>query len=280
MPALNNVFGVYIIRDQETAVIEPGPARTIPIVRDALRELGISDVRWIIPTHLHVDHAGGMGALALLYPQSRVLLHPRGIRHAIDPTRLIEGSRMVWGVDFEENFGRVMAVPEQQAAVAGDGDTILAGARELQIVHAPGHAPHQIVVFDRQARGIFCGDSAGMMAANAKEFPLPNTAPPGFDLQVYLETLERLRNMGADVLFYSHGGVVYEPESVIVKACEITRAFGDLVLQGLKDGGMVENVTASIREYARRQFGVELDDQELAMTVSGYIYYYRDRGMA
>jgi len=108
---------VYVIRAPEAVLIEPGPGIAIPRIREALKYLEIESLSYIIPTHIHVDHGGGCGGLAQLYPEARVVVHPRGSRHLVSPSRLIESTKLVWGDDFEATSGPFIPVPEDRILV-------------------------------------------------------------------------------------------------------------------------------------------------------------------
>ena len=280
IPITNSVFGVYLIKESDGILVEPGPSIAVPYIQEGMKALVMGDLAYIIPTHMHVDHAGSIGTLARLFPQAKVLVHPLGAKHAIDPSNLIESTKRVWGIDFEASLGPIVSVPEPQIRVVEDREIIPVNGRELQILCAPGHAPHQIVIFDRRVNGIFCGDALGMLAQSAQLFPLPNTAPPSFDKELYLETLQKLRDLKPQVLFYSHGSVVWEPDALISMTADNTHLFGDMVLQALKEGKTPEAIISGIREYINLRFHLELDEMDLEMIVSGFIFYFRKRGLA
>lgn len=280
IPMMNSVFGVYLIKESNGILIEPGPSIAVPYIQEGMKALGMCDLAYIIPTHMHVDHAGSIGTLARLFPRAKVLVHPQGAKHALDPSRLIESTRMVWGVNFEADLGPIVPVPKAQIRVAENNEVIPVNGRELQILYAPGHAPHQIVIFDRSVKGIFCGDALGLLAQNANPFPLPNTAPPGFDQELYLQTVQKLRDLQPRILFYSHGGVVEEPDGLISMAADNTLTFGSMVLQALKEGKVLEDIIQRMRDYIVGHFGVQVLESDLAMFVSGYIFYFKKKGMA
>ena len=280
IPGMTTIFAVYLIKEAEGVLIEPGPAAAVPQIREGMSYLGMDDLGYIIPTHVHVDHAGGTGALAQLFPQAKVLVHPAGLKHAVDPSRLIESTKMVFGPDFEDLFGTIVPVPESQIEVPEDGEVILINGRELQIIYAPGHAPHHMAIFDRSGEGIFCGEALGLPGQGDKLLPLPAVAPPSFDQELYLETMEMLRELGARMLFYSHGGVGREPDTLISMAAESTRVFGDIILKALKEGEATEAISRRIGEYVTSSFGLKLDDMDLAMIVGGYTLYFNKKGLA
>ena len=280
LSVMTSLFTVYLIKESDGVLIEPGPAALVPRIQEAMKKLEMKNLAYIMPTHIHVDHAGGMGKLAQLYPGARVLVHAAGMKHAADPTRLIESTRKVFGEDFEAGFGPILPVPESQIKVPQDGEVIKVGSRELQIVHAPGHAPHHMVVFDRSVNGIFCGEALGLPEGEHKQIPLPAAAPPSFDPEIYLETMEKLSKLGARILFYSHGGVVgHNADSLISQAEENTRLLGDVIFKALKDGGAIQDVNRKVKEYAARRFDMGLTEMDLTLTISGYEVYYKRKGL-
>lgn len=279
LAGLNDVFAVYLIDEGRGVLIEPGPAAALPAIRDAMAHVGMNDLAFIIPTHIHMDHAGGMGTLARLFPRAQVLLHPRARRHAIDPSRLIEGTRKVFGAGFESTYGAIEAVAESQVRVPQDSETVSVNGRELQIVYSPGHAQHHVAIFDRSSRGIFCGEALGMLVDSPTQFALPAVAPPNFDQALYLNSMERLRQLRPRLLFYSHGRVGREPDVLISTAAESTRVFGDIILGALKDGAPPQEARRRVDDYTSRRFNVRIDEAGLAMTVDGYALYYRNTGL-
>ena len=279
IPGMTTVFAVYLIKESEEILIEPGPAAAVPSIRDGMSHLGMKNLAYIIPTHIHVDHAGGTGALAQLFPQAKVLVHPSGLKHAVDPSRLIESTKNVFGPDFEASLGAILPVPESQIKVPEDGEVISVNSRELQIIYAPGHAPHHIAIFDRAVKGIFCGEALGLPGEGAEPFPLPAVAPPGFDQELYLETMEKLRKLDSQMLFYSHGGIGREPDKLISIAEENTRALGDIILNALKEGEAAEAISRRVGDHVASRFGLELSEFDLAMTVAGYTIYFTKKGL-
>ena len=280
LSVMTSPFTVYLIKESQGVVIDPGPGALVPRIQEAMKKLGMKNLAYIIPTHIHVDHAGGAGKLAQLYPGAKVLVHPAGLKHAVDPSKLIESNRKVFGEDFEIGFGPILPVPESQIKSVEDGEIITVGNRDLQIIYAPGHAPHHIAIFDRSVKGIFCGEALGLPGGKDKQIPLPAVAPPSFDQETYIQTMEKLRKLNARVLFYSHGGVVgYDVDRLITQAEENTRILGDIILKALKEGGTNEDVTRRIKEYASRRFDMDLTDMDLALTIGGYEVYYRKKGL-
>jgi glyoxylase-like metal-dependent hydrolase (beta-lactamase superfamily II) len=280
LSVMTSLFTVYIIKESVGVVIDPGPGALVPRIQEAMKKLGLKGLAYIIPTHIHVDHAGGTGKLAQLFPKAKVLVHPSGLKHAVDPSKLIKSTKNVFGPDFEAGFGPILPVPESQIKSVEDGEIIKVGVRELQIIYAPGHAPHHIAIFDRSVKGIFCGEALGLPGEGGKHPPLPAVAPPSFDQEIYIETMEKLRKLGARILFYAHGGMVgHDADKLIMQAEEFTRIFGEIVLKALKEGGTNEEINRRVKERANIRFGTDLTEMDLALTVGGYEVYYKKKGL-
>lgn len=198
----------YLLVDHTSVLIEPGATVAASRLLDDSDRLGLDldKISYIIPTHIHVDHGGGAGYLAQKLPQAKVVLHPRGTPHMIDPSKLIQGTRLAFGEDFEEGFGPILPIPEGQIHVARDGEEIRLGKRELKILFSPGHASHHISMLDSLSRGLFCGEALGFPLDSAPDVVLPAGIPP-FDPEAYLKTIKKLEKLSPKLLFYSHIGV-------------------------------------------------------------------------
>ena len=268
---VETAFTVYFISEGKGLLIEPGPTAMIPSIQEAMKRLGMTDLAYIIPTHIHMDHAGAIGSLAWLFPHAKVLLHPLGAKHAIDPSRLIKSTKMAFGDDFERFYGPILPVPQSQAVTPSDGETFSINGRELQVIHTPGHAPHHLSIFDQKTKGLFSGEALGVPTPGATLSPVPAAAPPSFDMEDYLKTMEKLRQLRPQVLFYSHDGVGRNPEELISAVVANTKIVGDIILKALKEG-MTDVV---IRSRLRQEVGV--DDE---ISVTGFILYFKKRGLA
>lgn len=272
------IFAVYFIKDSDGAIIEPGPAALVPKIQEAVAELGLSNPEYIIPTHIHLDHAGGLGKLAQLFPNTKIVVNRQGAKHIVEPSRLIKSTRMAFGDDFETTYGPILPVPESRLKVVQDGERLPVGSRELVIIYTPGHASHHIAIFDTKTGGLFCGEALGLIYSPGYP-PLPAVAPPSFDMELYLNDMERLKALKPRLLFYSHGTVAQEPERLIATAIENTRLVGDFILRDLRAGESEEAVISHVGDYLRNHFGASLDEYELVSNVNGYIHYFREKGV-
>jgi glyoxylase-like metal-dependent hydrolase (beta-lactamase superfamily II) len=265
----------YFIADGNGALIEPGPGAAVSTVRQAIKHLGLNELAYIIPTHIHIDHAGGAAALAALCPRATVLVHPRAARHLADPAHLVDITERIYGSDFETRSGTVLPVPESQLRAVEHGEIIALGDRELQIIHAPGHSWHHLAILDRNQNGLFCGEALGL-----PPYLLPSVAPYSFDQDAYLETIESLRQLRPRMLFYSHGGIVTDTEKAFSTAVDNTHIYGKMVLEGIRNGDTRAKIAARFATDVRRRFGLQFEPEGSEMFVTGYSMYYEKKGLA
>ena len=190
--------GIYVLEEEELTLVETGPSLSVPRILKGLEALGHrpEDVRNVIVTHIHLDHAGGAGLLLQSCPKARVVVHPRGARHLADPTRLIQGARMVYGEQFDALFEPVLPVPEDQILVRKDGETLEIGPdRKLKFLDSPGHAAHHFSIYDPVSRGLFAGDTAGIRYGQLEELGcslyIPSTSPNQFDPAAMKQSIDR-----------------------------------------------------------------------------------------
>jgi glyoxylase-like metal-dependent hydrolase (beta-lactamase superfamily II) len=278
IPGLNPIFSVYFIKDKPSVLIEPGPAAIIPAILEAVKELDLKNLEYIIPTHIHLDHAGAMGILLQDFPQAKGMINPRAVEHVIDPSRLIKSTKMAFGNDFETIYGKIIPVPQSRLKIVQDNDRIVVGSRELIFIHTPGHAPHHIAILDTKTKGLFCGEALGLIYSPGAP-PLPAVAPPSFDPDIYLNNMVRLKELHPKLLFYSHGGVGKEPAKLISTAIENTKIIGDAILSTFNSGATDEAVIQNIGDFINSRFGFRLDDYELGSNVRAYLHYYRKKGI-
>ncbi len=213
-----NRTGCFVFREELT-LIETGPSPSVPYLLQGLEALDIHPeaIRHIIVTHIHLDHAGGVGLLLKDCTNAQVIVHPRGARHLIDPTRLIAGAKMVYGEKFETLFDPIVPVPEERILIKGEGDTLTIGPnRTLRFLDSPGHALHHFSIYDPVSNGVFSGDTAGIryahLEADGIPFFLPTTSPNQFDPTAMLASIERFRKMNLERIYFGHYGMTTHVE--------------------------------------------------------------------
>lgn len=204
----------YLIRAREPILVETGSARSHAVLIEALHELGVppETIRHIVITHVHLDHAGGVGQMMQAAPKAQLHCHSRASRHLIDPSRLEAGARAVYGDQMEVMFGSLMAVPADRVVVQEDGSVLDAGGRQLRFYDTPGHAKHHTCVLDIPTRGLFSGDTVGIRYAPGYTgwdfvYGFPTTTPSDFDPDVMLATLDRLESLDIARIYHTHFGV-------------------------------------------------------------------------
>jgi glyoxylase-like metal-dependent hydrolase (beta-lactamase superfamily II) len=200
--------------DGEVAIVDTGPSVTVDRVFDAIEELGYTtdDVSDILPTHIHLDHAGATWRLLEACPNATAHVHENGLAFLADPelvSKLLSSVEQAVGSERFPQYGTIQPIdPDRTRSVSG-GETVATAGRELELVDAPGHAPHQYNVFDREASVLYVGDAAGI---RVEDGPLMmTTPPPGFDLEVWRDTLDRLEALEPDHLALTHFNVVDGP---------------------------------------------------------------------
>lgn len=234
-----------LARAGEAAFIETGTAHSVPRLLAQLDAQGISreQVRYVIPTHVHLDHASGAGLLMQALPQARLVVHPRGARHLIDPSKLIAGAAAVYGADYvAQMYGPIVPVDAARVIVAEDGARLPFAGGELEFVDAPGHARHHFAVWDALSRGVFSGDTLGLSYREfdtaAGPFVMLTSSPVQFDPQALRGTIDRLLAYQPQRIFFTHYGV----------AGDVAR-----LAQDLRDNlARYERIGAALRTHPQR----------------------------
>ena len=189
------------------AIIDPGPTSTLPVLRRALAGAGLSmqDVRTLLLTHIHLDHAGAAGTLVHENPDLRVFVHEKGAPHMVDPSKLLVSVSRLYGDQMDRLWGEVRPVPESAVVVLRGGERIQAGGREFEVAYTPGHASHHVSYFSADSGIAFVGDTAGVRLL-PDGVNVPPTPPPDIDLDVWRDSITRIGAWGADTLFFTHFG--------------------------------------------------------------------------
>jgi len=189
------------------ALVDPGPSSTLPALRAALQERGIGpgDIRTILLTHIHLDHAGSTGTLVRELPHATVYVHARGAVHMVDPSKLLDSAKRLYGADMDRLWGEFLAVPETNVRALKGGEAIEAGGRTLEVAYTPGHASHHVCYFDRSSGVAFTGDVTGIRRGSGR-YVMPPTPPPDIDLELWQQSLDRVMTWSPDTLFITHFG--------------------------------------------------------------------------
>jgi glyoxylase-like metal-dependent hydrolase (beta-lactamase superfamily II) len=258
-----NMFGrtgltsTYLVRAAEPAIVETGPTTSVQAVREGLTALGIGpdDLAHIVVTHVHLDHAGGAGALAPHFPGATVWVHERGAPHLADPERLVSSAARIYGEDrLLQLFGPVEPVPGDRLRAVGDGDRISLGDRALAVVYTPGHAGHHVALVDDRTRATFVGDAMGVFLPDVRVLR-PATPPPEFDLELAVESIERIRGLQPSAILFSHFGPAREVGELCDLAIDRLRRWTAVVETALRD---TDDVTEVVRRLQADTEGVDV----------------------
>ena len=211
-----------IVQDGEVAIIETGTARSLPYVQKCLNDLGIApqQVKYIMPTHVHLDHAGGAGVMMAAFPEAQLVIHPSGARHMIDPSKLIAATRAVYGEDvFNQIYGDIPPVDEARVIIGEHDSMVELNGRPLQIIDTPGHAYHHFCVVDETSRGIFSGDTFGLsypnLLHNGQRVVLPTTTPTQFDPAALMKSIDLLMTFQPERMYLTHFNELPNPAALV-----------------------------------------------------------------
>ncbi|MCH8158312.1 MAG: MBL fold metallo-hydrolase [Proteobacteria bacterium] len=200
-----------IIEGGRAAFVDTGTNDSVPLLIDALRQqdLDVADVDFVFLTHVHLDHAGGAGLLMQALPNARCVIHPRGVRHMVDPAKLIAGTAAVYGVERTHDlYGVIQPIDESRVVVPNDEQWIELNGRKLQVLFTEGHARHHYCLLDPASRGVFTGDSFGVsyreLDTAAGEFIFPTSTPASFDPAEAHKSVDRIMACNPERLYLTH----------------------------------------------------------------------------
>ena len=216
----------WLVEGPQPVLVETGSQTSVPVVLAALGELGVgpSDLAGIVVTHIHLDHAGGVGDLARAFPNATVHVHPEGARHLVDPSRLVASAARVYGDMLDDVYGRLDPTPAERVHALDDGEEIdVGGGRSLVAVHSPGHARHHLALHDSETGVLFAGDAAGVRLPDVGVLR-PATPPPDFDLDLAVGSLRLFAARRPSRLALAHFGVLDDdPQEVLGSAEDVLR---------------------------------------------------------
>ncbi|MGV3623670.1 MAG: MBL fold metallo-hydrolase [Archangium sp.] len=208
------------VEGRDAAFIEVNTTYAVPYLLTALRDAGRApeDVKFIIVTHVHLDHAGGTSALLKACPNATVIAHPRAARHLIDPSRLVASARQVYGDEaFDELYGTIEPIEASRVRTMEDGETLQLGDATLRFLHTRGHANHHFVVHDEKENVVFTGDTFGLVypaLQKARRFAIASTSPTDFDGPAAIESVKRILALKPRAVALTHFGLYEDVEAI------------------------------------------------------------------
>ena len=261
----HGITASYLIRSSRPALIETGTALSAPVVIAALEHLGIGpeDLATIVVTHIHLDHAGGVGDLAQAFPNARIVVHEAGARHLVNPERLVASARRVFGAAMDELFGPLLPTDAQRLDILGEtGSVDLGDGRTLSTFHNPGHASHHVGLVDSHTGDLYTGDAAGVYVPEIAEVR-PATPPPDFDLSLALDSLAKMRDVRSPRLLFSHYGPVTNVSEVLDASEAELHYWVETTTEAYTAGMDIEHAIAMVAEKDRERHPAFYENDEV-----------------
>jgi len=248
----------YLIRSDRPCLVETGTAPSAPVVADALASLGVGadDLATVVVTHIHLDHAGGVGDIAKMFPGAEVVVHELGARHLADPSRLMASAKMVYGDELDALFGALAPTPaERIRTVEQTGLVDLGGGRRLESHYSPGHAKHHVGLIDSVSGDLYVGDAAGIYIPETGD-QRPATPPPDFNLGVALESLRMFAALRPSRLLFSHYGPVAAVGAALDRSAEEIQLWVEETRKAKRAGLDLDHAVAMVAERTRERYAV------------------------
>jgi glyoxylase-like metal-dependent hydrolase (beta-lactamase superfamily II) len=251
----------YLIRSSRPCLVETGTSTSAPVVRAALATLGISadDLATVVVTHIHLDHAGGVGDIAAMFPSAEVVVHEKGARHLADPARLMASARMVYGGALDVLFGTLSPVPAGRLRTLGDtGAVDLGDGRRLDSYYSPGHAKHHVGLLDSLSGDLYVGDAAGVYVPETGDLR-PATPPPDFDLSVALASIGKFASIGPSRLLFSHYGPVSDVSGTLERSAEEISVWVAETRAARSAGMNLDHAVEAVRQRTLSRYTADAD---------------------
>jgi glyoxylase-like metal-dependent hydrolase (beta-lactamase superfamily II) len=264
MAGYSSITAGYVILSDRPCLVERGTAGSAPVVRRALTELGVeaADLATVVVTHIHLDHAGGVGDIAESYPRAEIVVHEKGARHLANPERLMRSARMVYGDALDRLFGEMKPTDAARIrAVAETGVIDLGAGRRLESYHSPGHAKHHVGLLDSLTGDLYVGDAAGVYIPETADVR-PATPPPDFDLDAALASLEMFQTLDPRRLLFAHYGPVAEVTQTLNRSAEELRLWVETVREAYDQGLDLDHAVAMVRDRTAPRYRVHGPDAD------------------
>jgi len=290
MAGRTRVTSAYLLHGDQPTLVETGPTTSVEAVTAGLNSLGFGpdDLAHIVVTHIHLDHAGGVGTLSHHFNRASIWVHERGAPHLADPTKLVRSATRVYGEErLRELFGPVEAVPAERLRAVAGGDRIELSGRSLEVLYTPGHASHHVALVDSQSGAVFTGDALGIHLPDVRVLR-PATPPPDIDVELGVDSISRIRERAQNLLLFSHFGPVAEVDELCDIAARRLRKWADIVRDALDETDDLDRVTELLERRTADEFepaqAVERDRYEILSgmrtNAEGLIRYWKKRADA
>src|ERR1035441_4724386 len=259
----------YLLTGPAPVLVETGSQSSVPALLAALAALGVGadDLAGVAVTHIHLDHAGGVGDVARAFPSASVYVHGKGARHLVDPSRLVDSAARVYGPLLDSLYGRLDPTPAERIHVLEDGEAIrVSPSRSLIAVDSPGHAKHHVALHDTLSGVLFAGDAVGVKLPDAGVLR-PSTPPPDFDLTSALTSLQRFADRRPAGLALAHYGLLRDPGDVLEEADGTLRRWAEVAEAAFHQG---KDIAAALAiEFESDMAGVSDEHREKLDIMNG-----------
>jgi glyoxylase-like metal-dependent hydrolase (beta-lactamase superfamily II) len=259
----------YLLEGDAPVLVETGSQSSVPSLLASLDRLGLGpdDLAGVVVTHIHLDHAGGVGDVARAFPRATVYVHPEGARHLADPTRLVDSAARVYGPLLDSLYGRLDPTPAERIHVLEDGEEIRVGpTRFLTAVDSPGHAKHHLGLHDNWSGTMFVGDAVGVKLPDGGVLR-PSTPPPDFDLDLALRSLGKFAERRPTGLALAHYGLLADPLDVLDEADGTLRRWASVAEAAYREGADI--AAALSATFASDLDGVPEEHREKLEVMNG-----------
>ena len=269
------------------ALVDPGPTSCLDTLELGLQRIGIrlEDVRQLLLTHIHLDHAGAAGTIVRRHPHIRVVVHERGAPHLVDPTKLLNSATRLYGDQMDRLWGAFEAVPQDNLVVVSGGERVDAGGRTFDVAYTPGHASHHVGYFDASSGVAFVGDTAGVCIDGG--YVLPPTPPPDIDLDLWAGSVARIEEWAPATLFLTHFGPAPSVRPHLQDLMDHLHLIAQLVRATLDEPGTDEERSGRFADALRHELRRHMTETQIvAYPVAapfeqlwfGLARYWRKRG--
>lgn len=247
----------YLLKGRKTALVDCGYASSAPAILEGLKSLNVnpSDVDYIIPTHVHLDHAGAAGYLLDEMPKAKVIAQERGVKHLVDPTRLVQSATSIFGEELIRMYGTPKPIPAEKITGVGEEMHVDLGGLSATAVHTPGHAPHQISVHVEEEKVLLAADAVGIVYPFLRVV-LPTTPPPSLDPAELGRSAERLAQMDSKLLLAPHFGVRPDVKEVLAETTRKTNKWVSAVKDMKNKGMQLAEMSAALKHELSVESGV------------------------
>lgn len=286
------LVAAYLLPEEDGwALVETGPSSCRDALLAGISRAGVAamEIRHVFVTHIHLDHAGGVGALTEAFPRATFYAHELGVPHLVDPTKLVASARRAWGAAADPLWGPILPVPPPRIVALRGGERFPLKGGVLSVLATPGHAKHHLAFFDSGTRAIFTGDGAGVRLERSRRVR-PAVPPPDLDLEQLFASLDAMRRMDPALVLYSHFGPSPDGASDLDRYRTVVEEWRDVALAAARERPDPEFVAQRLREHDRQDAPTSpptsppVDDRSslvsgYELAARGFLRYFETHGI-